>query len=261
MNFGRIRAIVQRNIILTFRGINPLIDIFYWPFYDLILWGFASMVFQSQIAQPVSAIWLTGLVIWQVGYRCNMDVSLSLLSELWARNMVNLFATPIEINEWIASAMLLGLFDALVTIAFSSTVVYLLYGINVFAIGWVFIPCLFLLVLCGWMVGFFTAGWLIYSGQKVEKLVWVLAWMFVPFSALFYPLSTLPSWAVFIAKALPMSYVFESLRTFIADGVMPWHNLAIALGMVCVYLMGSLLFFKMMYYKSRVNGLSRLESE
>lgn len=261
MNFGRIHALVKRNIILTFRGINPLIDIFYWPFYDIILWGFASAFFQYQTAQPVSAIWLTGLVIWQASYRCNLDVSFTLLAELWSRNVVNLFGTPVEINEWIVSSMLLGLFDTLVTVAFSSIVVYLFYGIVVFSIGWYFIPLLLLIMLSGWMIGFFSAGCLIYWGQKVEKIVWVLGWMFVPVSALFYPLKTLPTWAVVVAKMLPMSYVFESLRTYLTEGVMPTSNLLIALAMNVVYLTLSLIFFKMMFHKSRVKGLSRLEAE
>lgn len=261
LSFSRIQALLKRNIILTFRGINPMIDIFYWPFYDILLWGFASAFFQYQSQQPISAIWLTGLVIWQASYRCNLDVSFTLLAELWTRNIVNLFGTPVGVNEWIISTMLLGAFDTLITIIFSSTVVYLFYGIAVFAIGWIFIPMLLLLMLSGWMIGFFSAGCLIYWGQKVEKIVWVLGWMFVPVSALFYPLSTLPSWAVVIAKLLPMSYVFEGLRMYITQGIMPTSHLLTALAMNLVYLSLSLAFFKMMFHKSRVKGLSRLEAE
>jgi ABC-2 type transport system permease protein len=260
-SFTRILALLKRNILLTFRGINPMIDIFYWPFYDILLWGFASAFFQYQSDQPISAMWLTGLVIWQASYRCNLDVSFTLLSELWTRNIVNLFGTPVGINEWIISTILLGAFDTLITLAFSSTVVYLFYGVKVFAIGWIFVPMLLLLMLSGWSIGFFSAGCLIYWGQKVEKIVWVLGWMFVPVSALFYPLSTLPGWAVAIAKALPMSYVFEGLRSYITTGVVPTSHLLTALGMNLVYLTLSLTFFKVMYHQSRVKGLSRLEAE
>ncbi len=254
-------ALLKRNIILTFRGINPMIDIFYWPFYDILLWGFAGAFFQHQTQQPISAMWLTGLVIWQASYRCNLDVSFTLLAELWSRNIVNMFGTPVEINEWMISAMLLGAFDALVTLAFSSTVVYLIYGVNVFAIGWILLPMMLLVMMTGWMIGFFAAGCLIYWGQKVEKIVWVLGWMFVPVSALFYPLATLPTWAVAIAKVLPFSYVFEGLRMYILQGIIPTSNLVIALTMNVVYFTLSLLFFKAMYYQSRVKGLSRLEAE
>ena len=38
MNWQRIRAIVGRNLILNYRGFDPLTDIFYWPLFDIIVW-------------------------------------------------------------------------------------------------------------------------------------------------------------------------------------------------------------------------------
>jgi ABC-2 type transport system permease protein len=261
MNFTRISALVARNIILTYRGLDPLVDLFYWPLFDLILWGFTSKVVAAIHGSDVSLIWLTGMVLWQACWRSNLDVSLNFLIELWSRNVVGLFATPLITNEWIAASMLQGLFDTVVVTVFASIAVYVLYGINVFTIGFLFIPLFFLLLVSGWALGFFSAGCLVYGGQKVQKLVWVLGWFFVPFSALFYPLASLPTWAFVIAKSIPMSYAFEALRIYVTDHVLSVHNLLMAFLLSCFYFILSLLFFRYMFKKSKEKGLARLEAE
>ena len=261
MNWYRIFALVQRNIMISYRGIDPLIDIFYWPLYDIVLWGFTATWFAFSSGQPISLIWLTGLVLWQACLRASFDVSINLLTELWSRNVVNLFATPLEIKEWIVGAMVLGFLDALICIVYGSIVVALLYGVNIFAVGSIFVPALLLLILAGWAIGFFVAGFLIKAGQKVQKLAWVLGWFFVPFSALFYPLNSLPRWAVIVAKLFPMSYIYEGLRMYIAQGIYPWFHLGMGFLLSSCYFGLAILFFIKMFHKSRSAGLARLEQE
>lgn len=261
MNWYRIFALVQKNFILTYRGLDPLVDIFYWPLYDIILWGFTSLWVTRLKNTSISLTWLTALCIWQVCYRVNLDVSLNLLVELWSRNMVNLFATPLEIKEWIVAAMCLGFINAVITTIFGTAAVAVLYGINVFSVGWIFFLLLLILMLSGWAIGFFSAGCIIKEGQKAQKLVWVLGWFFVPFSALFYPLTLLPTWAVMFSKVVPMSYVFEGLRVYAAQGTYPLYNLGMALLLNCIYLTLSLTFFVSMFYRSKTQGLARLDTE
>ncbi len=138
---------------------------------------------------------------------------------------------------------------------------YLLYGANVLSFGWLLIPIFFLLMQSGWMIGFFTAGCIMYGGRKVQKLVWVLGWIFAPFSGLFYALTVLPGWAYVIAKAIPMSYAIEGLRFYADKGIFPTYHLSISLLLNCFYMVLTLMFLVFMFHKSRVNGLARLESE
>jgi ABC-2 type transport system permease protein len=261
MNYSRISALVARNIILTYRGLDPLVDIFYWPLFDLFVWGFTGKLVAAVSGQEVSLVWLSGLVLWQACWRANLDVSLNFLNELWSRNIVGLFASPLTLTEWVVAAMLQGLFDTFVVLLFASGAVYLLYSINVFSIGFIFIPLFILLLLSGWALGFISTGCLVYGGQKVQKLVWVLGWFFIPFSALFYPLSLLPTWAIVIAKCIPMSYAFEALRIHVSTGIFPASQLLIAFVLSVFYFVLSLYFFRFMYRKSREKGLARLEAE
>ncbi len=258
---SRIGALVARNLTLTFRGIDPLIDVFYWPLFDLVLWGFTSKVVQYGDNSKLSLIWLAGLVLWQACWRSNLDICFNLLSELWSRNVANLFASPLQLSEWICASMIVGSIDAIITIFYGALVVYLLYGISIFSVGWLLVPAIVLLLMSGWSIGFFAAGWIIYSGQKVQKVVWVLGWMFVPFSAIFIPLSVLPPAALVVARILPMTYVYEGLRAYVTCGIVPVTCFMISLALNLFYLMLSLLFFEIMFNKSKSKGLARLDAE
>ena len=209
MNIQRIGALVSRNLQLAFRGIDPLIDLCYWPFFDLVLWGFTSRWVQST-GQDVSLMWLAGLVLWQACYRANFDVSFNLLNELWSRNVVNLFATPLELHEWIASALIVGTINTIITMLYGGLLAYLLYGVNIFSVGWFIVPLYLLVLVFGWSTGFVAAGCLLNWGQKVQKVVWVFGWCLLPFSSIFFPLDFLPPVGCCICKnAATLLYIRE----------------------------------------------------
>jgi ABC-2 type transport system permease protein len=263
MKFYRIKALIERSFSITFRGIDPLVDFFYWPFYDILVWGFTAKWLQVSQASSMnsSLAILAGLVLWQASYRANMEVSFNFLAELWARNIVNLFATPLKISEWITAVLIVGVINTIIAVSFGLFAVWLLYGISILSLGWVLVPFFISLILSGWAIGFLTSAGLAYWGQSIQKLVWVMSWFFVPFSAVFYPLDILPNWVQVIAKVLPMTYVFEGVRSYVATGQVPTQGIIISFILNIIYLSITLTAFKMAFDKSRVRGLARLELE
>ncbi len=261
MTFGRIRALVKRNLTLNYRGFDPLYDLFYWPIFDLMLWGFTSRWVDEPGSHTLSLVWLTGVVLWQGCVRANLDMPLNFLVELWSNNVVTLFASPLQLREWVISAMLIGLINTCAVVAFGSVMAYLMYGVNVFAIGWLIVPMFLLLLQSGWTFGFFSAGCIMAGGLRVQKIVWVLGWIFGPFSAIFYALESLPQWARFVTSLVPMSYIFEGMRLSAYTGIFPYAHLMKALLLNSLYGAGTLYFLVSMFKRSKIKGLIRLEAE
>jgi len=260
MNLGRIGAVFLRYFYF-FAKLDHLSDLFFWPLIDIFLWGLTSVWIQNnQTGIPdVAIVILTGLVFWQIIWRANYEVSVNLLQEFWSRNLVNLFSTPLKLPEWICALMLTGLTKVVITLIFGTSFVWLLYSLNVFTIGWAFVPFCAALTLSGWFIGFLSAAIIIYFGQRVQMLAWMTAYIFAPFSAVFYPVSALPDWANIIAHALPMTYIFEGMRLVFDKGVLSTYMLTMSLVLNLVYLALSMVFFHYMFEKSRSKGLSRLE--
>jgi ABC-2 type transport system permease protein len=202
---------------------------------------------------------MTGLIFWQVAWRGSVDISVNLLQEFWNRNLVNLFSTPLKITEWTAGVVLLCLCKLLVTIGFGAVVVYFLYSLNVFTVGWAFLPFAAALLLFGWTLGFIASSIIIYYGHKVETFAWMIAFLFAPFSAVFYPVEVLPSWAQTISWCLPTTYIFEGMRQILHTGTFASHYFWISLGLDFLYLSLAFYLFKIMFKKSKAKGLGRLE--
>lgn len=260
MNFSRIKGVFFRYYYNLIKGPNQLSDLFYWPLVDILLWGLTSIWIQkqNQVAN-LPLILMTGLIFWQIAWRGSIDISVNLLQELWHRNLVNLFSTPLKISEWIAGTILLCLCKLMVTIAFGSFIVYLLYSLNVFTLGWAFLPFAALLLMFGWCLGFLAASVIVYWGHQVEMFAWMIGFLFAPFSAVFYPVDTLPTWAQTISWLLPTTYVFEGMRQILAGGPFPYAYLMYSIVLTVIYLMLAVSLFRWMFEKSRKKGLGRLE--
>lgn len=260
MKFHRILAVVRRHFLLTFRSIDRIINVLYWPFLNIVIWGITSVWMQQQSHnQHIVIMILTGLVLWQVVFRVNLEIAKGLFEELLYHNVVNLFSTPLTIAEWIVAMMILGIINMVLVMICCSLAVWLLYGINMFILGWTMIPFILSLLIAGWFIGFFICGLLINWGLKAQDFVFTVGWVFSPFSAIYYPLDVLPHWLQVIGKCLPMTYVFEAMRGVLTTGIVSYHQLAISFVLDIVYLALSLLFFAFMFHLSKEKGLARLE--
>lgn len=261
MSPSRIKGVFLRYYYNLIKGFHQLSDLFYWPLVDILLWGLTSSWIQRQNSEisNLPLIIMTALVFWQVTWRGSVDISLNLLQEFWHRNLVNLFSTPLKISEWIAGILLLCLCKLLIAVAFCSLMVYLLYALNVFTLGWAFIPFALMLLMFGWTLGFLSSSLIIYWGHQVEIIAWMTPFIFAPLSAVFYPVDILPAWAQWLAWSLPSTYIFEGMRFILREHSFPLFYFWMSLGLNVWYLFLSICCFHRMFEKSRAKGLARLE--
>ncbi|MBI5389242.1 ABC transporter permease, partial [Candidatus Woesearchaeota archaeon] len=157
--------------------------------------------------------------LWMFAWRSSQDVAVYVLEDFWSRTLYHLFSSPLQVSEYIISTMLFGIFRSLITFAFLVTLGYLVYSFNLFSIPLFFLAtAIFLLTLFGWILGLFVTSLILRYGQRIQILAWSSIWLMQPFSAIFYPVSALPAWAVPIAKLLPTTHIFEALRSIISSG-------------------------------------------
>ncbi len=260
MDKHRILGVFFRYFYVLRKGPQQLCDLFYWPIIDILLWGLTASWIQSQRDMPNLALaMMTGLIFWQTIWRGSVDISVSMLQEFWHRNLVNLFSTPLKLAELMAGMILYCLFKFVITLSFGIGAIYLLYSINVLQIGWIFIPFAITLLIFGWTIGFLAASLIIYWGHQVEAIAWMIGFLFAPFSAVFYPVSTLPAWVQPISWSLPTTYIFEAMRSILYTGTYPHYYLWVAVSLGLIYLSAAISLFIYAFEKSRAKGLARLE--
>ena len=260
MKIYRIYAIILRYLFLFKHSMNRWSDAFYWPTIDLILWGLTSFYLTKY--QPNASMFIlvvaSGIVFWQIIWRGQYEISVNLLEELWNKNLVNLFVSPLKFFEWITSLVFMSVIKSILGLVFASLVAFILYRIKIYMYGFYLIPFIFLLIVTGWSVGFFVSGFILRFGSKIESFAWTAIALITPFSAIYYPLSVLPVWAQKVAVFIPTSYVFEGAREVINKGYLDWNKILISFGLNIFYLTVSLVWFRKSFDKVLEKGLVKL---
>ena len=253
----RIVAVCCRYLYLYKRSAPRLMEIFYWPLLDLLLWGFMTLYMNKykQDLPNFAAFILGALILWDILFRSQQGISVSFLEDVWSRNFLNLFASPLRPGEYLMSLMLMSIFKILAAATVMCSLAWLFYSFDFFILGLSLIPFLLCLIMFGWAIGIITVSFILRFGQEAEILAWGIGLLFQPFSAVFYPISVLPPFLQVFARAVPPSYVFEGMRQVITVGRFDVHSLALALALAAAYLGGSLLVFHFVFMSVRKKGL------
>ncbi len=260
MNLKRVMAMVQRYFYNVKHSYDRLTDMFYWPAMDLLIWGLTGLYFAklSNDSPHITTVLLTGIIFWIVTWRAQYEITTNLLSEMWDRNLVNIFASPLTVYEWIAAVTIFGGLKMIISLLFSAALAFILYQYAFFQFGWWLFPIVINLVITGWAAGFVVAAIIIRFGMKVQTIAWAGAYLIAPFSALYYPLSVLPDWAQKIALIFPSSYIFEAMREQIFTNHISIDKIIISFAINLIFLVLSICLFVFMFNKSKKLGLGRL---
>lgn len=258
LRWRRLKAFWLRHLYPLRRDFDLLSDMLYWPIIDVLLWGITSQWLSSTSdAAVISASILIGLILWNVIWRSQSEISRNLIDEIWNNNLVNLFSTPLTLKEWITAALALSVMKLAFTATVITTVIFFLYRVNLFSLGFWLVPFFILAVMTGWWVGFISAGIVIRWGPKLQTVVWTLPGILLPFSAVYFPLALLPTFLRPVAYVIPTTYVFESMRSLLATGTVNTQYLAISLGLNLIYLSLALVWFTKSFKESLRLGLGR----
>lgn len=257
MKLHRIWGVILRYNYLFKHSLDRQVDAFYWPTVDLVLWGITSsyLVSKSKDFSFVLLMIVSGIVLWIILWRGQYEFTVNILEDMWNKNLVNMFCSPLKLSEWIAAFVALGIVKAAISTSFAGAVALILYKTNLFIYGFKLLPFLFLLLMTGWCVGLFVGGLIIRYGGKVQNFAWSMVFLIAPFSAVYYPLSALPHWAQKVAWFVPSSYVFEGAREVILHGAVDGGKIGIAFALNLFFLILGLIFFKNSFKKVLRKGL------
>lgn len=261
MAIHRIKAVIVRHLYNFKHHVDRLSDSFYWPAMDIVLWGLTSQYIQKagSNVNHIVLILLSALIFWQIIWRGQYEITVNFLEELWSQNLVNIFSSPLTIEEWVIGVLSLGLIKMTATVIFAIFLVWVLYAVNILNLGFLIIPFFISLLMVGWWVGLIVTSFLLQYGRQFQTLAWAGVYLLAPFSAIYYPVASLPVWAQAIAKLIPSSYIFEGMRKVLLTGEIPYFHLAVSFGLNIIYLAFSFFFFKWSFKKSKEKGLARLE--
>lgn len=261
MQLHRLWGIFLRYYYNLLRSYDRLTDMFFWPVVDLLMWGLTSryLVQTSAVDNKIILMLLGGIILWIFPWRSQYEITVSLLEDLWNRNLVNLFATPVKFSEWVLTLMLIGILKSVVSFGFASLVAIFLYTTNIYTLGLNLLPWAGILLMFGWVFGLLVCGIIMRYGTKIQTLAWTAIHLISPFVGVYYSISTLPSWAQSVAAWVPASYVFEAMRSEISGITVPLSSLLFPTLLCLFYLLIALLMLFSSYKEILKRGLISVE--
>ena len=257
LNRRRIWAIALRYFYLLRGSPTRVVPLFAWVGIDMILWGFMSR-YLNAISSPgfnfIPAL-LGAVLLWDFLIRVMQGVTMAFFEDVWSRNFLNIFATPLSIAEYLSGLVSTSLATSAVGLLVMVAMASIFFGLSFFGYGLPLAHFVFVLVVFGIALGIFAAGIVLRLGPAAEWFIWPIPAVLSPFAGVFYPLSTLPGWMQAISRLLPPSYVFEGVRHIVAGGKPSAVSLTGAAGLSAVYLVLSCWYFASVYRHAIRSGL------
>jgi len=257
LSLRRIAAMVVRYVLLLKNSWNRIFELVYWPTIQMVLWGFISEFLRGNstwVAQAAGVL-IAGVLLWDVMFRGQLGVSISFMEEMWSRNLGHLFTSPLRPIELATALMTMSLIRTLIGIVPATLLAIPLYHFSIFDMGLPLIAFFVNLLVMGWALGLVLSGVILRYGQSAESLAWLAVFMLAPISAIYYPVTVLPSWLQMIAMTLPSTHVFEGMRAVMFEHVVRYDHLAWAAGLNLVYMAMGVLAFLYAVRLARERGL------
>ena len=225
MKANRVYAVVLRQFYLMRGSLSRAIPLFAWVTVDMLLWGFLTRYLNAVAAAGFSfvATMLGCVLLWDFFMRVMQGVTMAFFEDVWSRNFLNLFASPLTIWEYLGGLVSSAIVTSSIGLAAMLLLAGLAFGLSFAVYGAMLAPFVAVLFVFGIALGIVGTALVLRLGPASEWFVWPIPALIAPFAGVFYPLSTLPPWMRVVSRLLPPAYVFESMRSIVLKGgVSPW---------------------------------------
>ncbi len=260
----RIAAVVLRHFYLIRGSMSRVFPLFIWVAIDIVLWGFITRYLGAlggQRFRVIPAI-LGAVLLWDFLTRVMQGVTMAFFEDVWARNFLNVFASPVTLAEYLGGLVISSIATSAVGLTVMLVVATAAFGLSFAVYGLLLAAFLAVLFLFGIALGITGAAVVLRLGPAAEWFIWPIPAVLAPFACVFYPLSILPRWMQAIAQVLPPAHVFEGMRAVLARGAAPVGSLVVGALLAAAYVLLAAWFFRSVHrYAVRTGLVARYAAE
>ncbi len=267
MSLRRICAVFLRQLFLIKSNPARLASVFVWLLVGITQWGFITRYLSSfgQATFNFITVILGAIILWEFMSRVQQGIMTAFLEDIWSQNVINYFASPLQISEYLGGMILTSIVTSLSGFVLMLFIARLGFGYHLFKIGFLILPFMIVLFIFGIAMGIFNTSIIFRLGPSAEWLGWPIPMVLSIFSGVFYPISILPGSLRLFAKVLPPAYVFESMRAILSTGAFSTGltvNLVIG-GLLAVFYLAIMYWFFMGVYRRnlKTGAIPRFNAE
>jgi ABC-2 type transport system permease protein len=260
----RTSSILLRQFYLLRSSPVRLLPLFIWVAIDILLWGFITKYLNavSSAGMDFVPVLLGAVLLWDFFSRVMQGVTMAFFEDVWSRNFLNVFASPLSIVEYLTGLVATSIVTSSIGLTVMFVVALAAFGFSFFSYGVMVLPFLLVLFLFGIALGIFGSALVLRFGPASEWFVWPIPALLSPFAGVFYPLSTLPPAMRAVSYLLPPAYVFEGVRAIVAGHGASWPMLLTGGALAVAYILLACWFFSRIFrHVVRTGLIARYSAE
>jgi ABC-2 type transport system permease protein len=234
LRWRRVAAVLRRHALVQARNPGHWFLLIALPVVDALLFSSIGVAF-GETDQAVEVL-VVGILLFHVIWQLTLAGSLGFLEEVWSRNVLNLWTTPLTEAEYGLALLVAGLLRSVISMALVAAVAAGLYSVDPTGAGWVLAVGAAALMVFGWAVALLVIGLVLQYGETAEVFSWGTLVLLMPLSGIFYPPEALPALLEPVARIIPLTRIFEATRASLEGGSVQWASLGVGIlgSFVCV---------------------------
>ena len=210
VSWRRVMAVVRRQGLVQVRNPGHWFLLIALPVVDALL--FSSIGVEFSGGERSVQILVSGILLFHLVWQLTLAGSLGFLEEVWSRNVLNIWTTPLTELEYGLALFIIGMVRSVVSVLLIGGVAVGLYSVDPTGAGWVALVGAAALVVFGWAVSLFVIGMVLQYGETAEVFSWGLLVLLMPLSGIFYPPEALPGILQPVSRVIPLTRIFEAVR-------------------------------------------------
>lgn len=250
-------ASFYKNWLIAKRNFFTVFEVIFWPFISLMSIGLMTG-FLSMEQDKVSFI-LIGAVALSIVQVCQIDIAYVMLFDMWSKSIKHTFIAPIRGKHLVIGALIFGMLRSGLVFALLLAISFYAFGFNFLAAGAipvvVFMAGLFL---TSASVGILVCISILMFGQRAEVAAWTITGIMMFVCGIYYPVSVLPEGVQIIARAIPLTYFLEYMRSFYGYGQ---ADIFMGFGLAVFYFVAGLFALDRAIFDARRSGILMRLSE
>ncbi len=230
---------LRRHGYLIVKSWTRIVSMMYYPTVTMVVWAFVTLYLAptNNFLRDAPGFFIGAVLLWDVLFRGQLGVSLTFIEEFYARNLGNLFVSPLTLPEYIAGQLTMSVLRALIGVGGACVFAYLLFRYSIFSLGLPLIAFFASLLVFGWAIGLAMSGMILRLGLGAEELAWAAIFVVAPVSGVYYPIARAAGVAAGDRLGDPVgARVRGHARACCCEGVFRWDHFWTAAALNVVYL-------------------------
>ncbi|MBU4492671.1 MAG: ABC transporter permease [Euryarchaeota archaeon] len=214
---GRAAASFYKSWIMAKRNFFTIFEMIFWPFIGLMSIGLMATFFS--LNQNTISFILIGAIAFSIVQICQIDIAYVMLFDMWSKSIKHTFIAPVRGHHLIIGSLLFGILRSSLVFIILMVISFYAFGFNFLIAGavpvLVFLAGLFL---TSASVGILVCISILKFGQRAEVAAWTITGIMMFICGIYYPVSVLPESIQILARAIPLTYFLEYMRSFYGFG-------------------------------------------